>query len=122
MMNNIAPLIETIHFDREHPENHNMQLKSSKQELMQTFVDGNWIITDADDTLNELINKGYRVLNYHSRKNKDDIIDKEMDEEEYDDVVGWLEKIYEDKKTRRPIKKQLLLLFINNKTMLLAKD
>ena len=122
MMNNIVPLIENIHFDKEHPENHNVKIKSIKQELMETFVDGKWIITDTDDTLNELINKGYRVLNYHSRKNKNDIIDTEMNEDEYDDVLSWLEKIYEDKKTRKPIKKQLLLLFLNNKTMLLGKE
>lgn len=122
LMNSIVPLIETIHFDNEHPENHNVKVKSTKQELMETFVDGKWIITDTDDTLNELINKGYRVLNYHSRKNKNDIINNEMDEGEYEDVMSWLEQIYEDKKTRKPIKKQLLLLFINNKTMLLAKD
>ena len=122
LMNNIVPLIENIHFDKEHPENHNVKVKSTKQELMETFVDGKWIITDTDDTLNELINKGYRVLNYHSRKNKNDILETEMDEDEYDDVLSWLEKIYEDKKTRRPIKKQLLLLFLNNKTMLLGKE
>lgn len=122
LMNNIVPLIENIHFDREHPENHNVKVKSTKQELMETFVDGKWIITDTDDTLNELINKGYRVLNYHSRKHKSDILDTEMDEDEYEDVLSWLEKIYDDKKTRKPIKKQLLLLFLNNKTMLLGKE
>jgi hypothetical protein len=122
LMNNIIPLIENIHFDKEHPENHNVKVKSIKQELMETFVDGKWIITDTDDTLNELIDKGYRVLNYHSRRNKNNILNTEMNEDEYDDVLEWLEKIYEDKKTRKPIKKQLLLLFLNNKTMLLGKE
>lgn len=122
IMNNIVPLIENIHFDKEHPENHNVKVKSSKHLLMETFDDGKWIITDTNDTLNELINKGYRVLNYHTRKNKSDILKTEMDEDEYENVLGWLEKIYEDKKTRRPIKKQLLILFMNNKTMLLGKE
>jgi hypothetical protein len=121
LTNNIVPLIENIHFDKEHPENHNVKLKSTKQELMETYIDGKWIITDTDETLNELINRGYRVLTFHSRSNKKNIIDTEMDEEEYDDVMEWLERIYEDKKVRKPIKKQLLLLFMNNKTMLLEK-
>jgi hypothetical protein len=122
LMNSIVPLIENIHFDKDHPENHNVKLKSSKQELMETYVDGKWIITDTDDTLNELINKGYRVLNYHSKKHKSDIIETEMDEGEFEDVQSWLEKVYEDNRTRKPIKKQLLLLFLNNKTMLLGKE
>lgn len=122
LTNNIVPLIETIHFDKEHPENHNVKLKSTKQELMETYIDGKWIITDKDETLDELINKGYRVLNYHTWRNKTEIIQDEMNETEYDNVVEWLEKLYKDKKIRRPIKKQVLLLFMNNKTMLLEKD
>ena len=121
--NNIVPLIESIHFDCEHPENHNVKIKSLKQDFMQTYVDGNWIVTDKEETLDHLINKGYRVLKYHSRKNNDELIkNNEVDQEELDDVNQWLEKLYEDQKIRKPVKRQLLLLFINNKTMLLTKD
>lgn len=121
--NNIIPLIESIHFDKEHPENHNVKIKSLKHDFMQTYVDGNWIVTDKEETLDQLINKGYRVLKYHCRKNKDELLENnEVDEEELDDVNKWLENLYEDKKLRTPVKRQLLLLFINNKTMLLSKD
>ncbi len=121
--NNIVPLIESILFDCEHPENHNVKIKSLKQDFMQTYVDGIWIVTDKEETLDHLINKGYRVLKYHSRKNNDELIkNNEVDQEELDDVNQWLEKLYEDHKIRKPVKRQLLLLFINNKTMLLTKD
>lgn len=122
LMNDIVSLIENIHFDTDHPENHNIKIKSTKQELMETYVNGKWIVTDTNDTLNELINKGYRILNKHTRKNKKDIIETEMDEQEYDDVIKWLEKIYENKRMRKPIRKKLLLLFLNNQAMLLEKD
>lgn len=121
--NNIVPLIESLHFDKEHPENHNVKMKSMRYELMEQYVDGKWIVTDKEETLDELINKGYRVLKYYSRKNKQDLLNnRELDEEEYDDVNEWLENLYDDKKIRRPVKRQLLLLFMNNKTMLLEKD
>jgi hypothetical protein len=121
--NNIVPLIESIHFDSEHPENHNIKMKSLRYELMEQYVDGKWIVTDKEETLDELINKGYRVLKYHSRKNKQLMIDNnDIDEDEYDDINEWLENLYEDKKTRKPVKRQLLLLFINNKTLLLEKS
>lgn len=120
--NNIVPLIESIHFDAEHPENHNIKMKSLRYDLMEQYVDGKWIVTDKEETLDELINKGYRVLKYHSRKNKQLMIENnDIDEEEYDDITEWLETLYEDKKTRKPVKRQLLLLFINNKTLLLEK-
>ena len=122
LMNDIVSLIENIHLDKDHPENHNVKVKSTKQELMETYIDGKWIITDTNDTLNELINKGYRVLNQHTRKHKKNIIETEMDESEYHDVLNWLENIYEDKQARKPIKKKLLLLFLNNQTMLLGKE
>lgn len=119
--NDIVPLIENLHFDKEHPENHNVKLKSSKKELMEVYSNGNWMIADTDETLNELITKGYRVLSSHSKRNKTDILTTEMDKDEYDDVMMWLEKIYDDKRIRKPIKKQLLLLFMNNKAMLLEQ-
>lgn len=120
--NNIVPLIESIHFDADHPENHNIKMKSLRYDMMEQFVDGKWIVTDKEETLDELINKGYRVLKYHSRKNKQLMIENnDIDEEEYDDINEWLETLYEDKKTRKPVKRQLLLLFINNKTLLLEK-
>lgn len=117
----IVDLIENIHFDKEYPENHNVRLRSLKNDLMETFVDGKWLITDKEDTLDQLIEKGYNVLDIHCRKNKEDIIEEEG-EETYDDVRRWLRAVYDDKHVRKPIRKQLLLLFLNNKTLLLGKD
>ena len=68
--NNIVPPIESIHLDSEHHENHNIKMKSLRYDLMEQYFDGKWIVTDKEETLDELINKGYRVLKYHSRKNK----------------------------------------------------
>jgi hypothetical protein len=122
MQRDIKSLIESIHCDKEYPENHNVRIKSMKQELMETYVDGKWIITDKEETLDELINKGYRVLRLHSHRNKSDIIDECDDDDEYDDIMKWLESIYDDNKLRKPIKKQLLILFLNNKALLLGRD
>lgn len=122
LQRDIKSLIESIHCDKDHPENHNVRIKSLKQELMETNVDGKWIITDKEETLDELINKGYRVLRFHSHKNKKDILEECDDHDEYDDVMKWLESIYEDNKIRKPIKRQLLILFLNNKALLLGKD
>lgn len=123
LQRDIKSLIESIHCDREHPENHNVRVKSIKQDLMETYVDGNWIISDKEETLDELINKGYRVLRFHSHRNRADIINEcDKDEDEFENIMEWLESIYEDNKIRKPIKRQLLILFMNNKALLLGKD
>jgi hypothetical protein len=122
LQRDIKSLIESIHCDKDHPENHNVRIKSLKQDLMETNVDGKWIITDKEETLDELINKGYRVFRFHSHKNKIDILDECDDSDEYEDIMNWLESIYEDNKMRKPIKRQLLILFLNNKALLLGKD
>lgn len=119
----IKSLIESIHCDKAHPENHNVRIKSTKQELMETFVDGGWIVSDQEETLDELLNKGYRVLRLHSHRNKNEIkAECDDDDDEYDSLVSWLEDVYDDKKVRKPIKRQLLILFMNRRTMLLEKQ
>lgn len=123
MSRDIKSLIESIHCDKEHPENHNVRIKSTKQELMETFMDGGWIISDQEETLDELLNKGYRVLKFHSHRNKKDIkAECDDDDDEYDNLMEWLENVYDDKKLRKPIKRQLLILFMNRRTMLLEKE
>lgn len=119
----IKTLIENIHCDKDHPENHNVRIRSTKQELMETYIDGGWIISDQDETLDELLNKGYRVLRLHSHRNKNEIkAECDDDEDEYDSLMSWLEDVYDDKKVRKPIKRQLLILFMNRKTMLLERE
>lgn len=119
MSKDVKRLIENIHCDKTHPENHNVRIKSTKNNFMETYVDGKWIVTDSEDTLTDLIQNGYRIMRMYSHKNRQNL---SREEEEYDEVMAWLESIYDDKKIQKPIKRQLLLLFINNRMMLLGKD
>lgn len=61
----IASLIENIHFNTEHPSNQNLRCKSFKQNTFEKYVGTEWRICDASNTLDELIKKGYRILNAH---------------------------------------------------------
>jgi hypothetical protein len=119
----LVDLIENLHFDKECPQNHNVRLKSKKQELMEVYSNGKWLVKDQDQTLTELIQSGYRILRMHGKKYKGDIIEDEgIDENDYKDVVEWLETIYEDRKEQKPLKKDLIILFLNNQAMLLGRD
>jgi hypothetical protein len=81
------------------------------------------MVKDQDQTLTELIQSGYRILRMHGKTNKDHIIEEEgIDEDDYDEIIRWLETIYEDRKIQKPVKRDLIILFINNQTMLLGRD
>jgi len=115
-------LIENLHFDAECPQNHNVRIKSKKQELMEIFQDGKWKLKDQDETLTELIQHGYRILRSHGRKNKTEIMeDEELDENDFFEVNQWLEQVYEDEKIQKPIKRDLVIRFLNNRAYLLSR-
>jgi hypothetical protein len=58
-------LIENIHYNKDYPENHNVRCKSLKQNVFERYIDSEWRVCDASNTLDELIRKGYRILNTH---------------------------------------------------------
>lgn len=61
----ITELIENIHYNDNVPENKNVRFKSNKKNTFEKFRDNMWIECDASNTLDELIRKGYRILNNH---------------------------------------------------------
>lgn len=65
----IAELIENIHYNPAHPENHNIRCKSLKGNTFEKLVDSEWTLCDASNTLDELIKKGYRILNTYYMDN-----------------------------------------------------
>jgi hypothetical protein len=120
----LSQLIENLHFDVKCPENNNVRLKSTKRELVEIYQNGRWLVKDQDQILTELIQNGYRILRMHGYKNKSDIMDEEeLDEDDYSykRIVKWLEKVYEDRKAQKSIKRDLIILLINNETMILER-
>jgi len=119
----IVKLMENIHCDKEHPENHNIRVKSQKRKQIETRENDRWAVKDEDDALAECIENGYRILVRHAWKHKDDIIENELDDEaEYHSIREWFESLYENHTEQKPIKRKLLLLFLSNQALLLGKD
>jgi hypothetical protein len=59
----MTSLIENIHYNKDYPANHNIRCKSLKQNVFEKYVDSQWRACDASNTLDELIRRGYRILN-----------------------------------------------------------
>ncbi len=82
----ITQLIENIHYNPEHPENHNIRCRSLKNNVFEKLIDSEWTLCDASNTLDELIKKGYRIMNTYYMKNihdNDNILDDEIQQARY---------------------------------------
>lgn len=117
-------LIENIHCDKEHPENHNIRVKSQKRKQIETRENEKWVIKDEDEALSDCIKNGYRVLLRHGWKHKNEIIEDELDNnvDEYHSINDWLESVYNNQDQQKPIKRKILLLLLSNQALLLGKD
>jgi hypothetical protein len=116
----LTSLIEKIHYNPELPENHNLRHKSTKQCILQKFINQNWHDCDASNTLDELIKKGYRILNaYYSDHVANDplIFDDEMTARMYEKF-----RFLSDKKSLEynAVKRELRLLVKDKTIYLLA--
>lgn len=63
--NGIKALMKEIHFNPELPENHNIRVLSKKQNLLEKYEDGAWHPCDKNNTLDDMIRKGYKILFTH---------------------------------------------------------
>lgn len=118
---NLCKVLKEVHFNPDHPENHNVRLKNQRQNLMEYKHNGEWIIEKKEIVLYDLIMNGYRVLNTYYRNNKSNV-DFELEDDEINESLSWLKKIYnEDKTLMKELKNDALLLVMNNKALLLQK-
>lgn len=61
----MTKLIENIHYNPELPNNYNLRCKSLKQNIFEKYVNSEWRVCDASNTLDELIRKGYSIMNLY---------------------------------------------------------
>lgn len=114
----IRSLVDSIHGDKDHPENHNIRILCQKKEQLEVMKERNgnklWLVATKEEALGDLIDRCYRILRLHGYKNKEDIIEEcEDDEDRFYEAMGWLEEIYQDEKLRKPLKQQLFMLLMN---------
>lgn len=115
MMKDIPSLIENIYFDDDCPENHNVKLKSSKNKTVKIYDEGKWKIRPADRIIDEMVNKGQTILSKHYKYNKECVVE-DMNEQEIDEVVDWLHKIWHDNiKVRQPLKEDIMSILMSYK-------
>jgi len=70
--NGMKTLMKEIHFNPNVPENHNIRVLSKKQNLLEKYCDGEWHPCDKNNTLDEMIKNGYKILYSHFLRQKID--------------------------------------------------
>ena len=117
----MTKLIENIHYNPNVPENHNIRCKSLKQNLFEKFIDSQWRICDASNTLDEIIRKGYRILNTYYTDNilsDPSIYEDESKMKAYEKFRFLSDKSCHD---YHAVKRELRLL-VKDKTMFLLES
>jgi hypothetical protein len=106
----IPSLLEKIHFDPKHPENHNIKITNKK--LPYASVMGNnqkWKTVDRKDAIETMVQNGYNMLDEKYVENKDKLLPAKQQKFE-----GFLSKLEtEDKDVMRQIKSEVDMMVLN---------
>lgn len=117
----LVKVLEELHFNPEHPENHNVRLRNVKQNLMEYADQGRWIVKKKDKVLYEMVMNGWRILDRYSKKNKEEI-EETLDEDEIREAIFWLRRIYDEgKELFKKIKEDIYELVMTNKELMKVK-
>ena len=64
-LDTIPKLLEHIHFNPEHIENHNIKIPNRKQGYAEIYNGETWQISDKKQTIEAMSDKAYNILNTH---------------------------------------------------------
>ena len=107
----IPKLIEQVHFNDEKPENKNIALTNKKDNKIKIFCGDKWIYKDKDDTINNLVNGKYNLLDSHYEKNQTQL--QINCQENYNKFRNFFDE--NDKVLHDQLKKECELVLLNNR-------
>jgi hypothetical protein len=106
----IPALLQKIHFDPEHPENHNIKITNKK--LPYASVMGNnqkWKTVDRKDAIEKMVNNGYYILDEKYEVNKE-----KFDPRKQKNFECFKEKFeIEEKGTMKIVKSDVEMMIMN---------
>lgn len=107
----IPKLIEAVHFNDSHPENKNIALTNSRDNKIKIFSDNRWIYKDKEETINDLVDGKYYILDSHY-----DQVNSSLEDNFRSNFVKFKEFFNsEDKEFCNKLKKECELVLLNNR-------
>ena len=61
----IQSYLKTLHFNEQHPENHNIKIPNKKQKYATVYNSGNWELKHKKDVIEDIVDNGYNVIDTH---------------------------------------------------------
>jgi hypothetical protein len=108
----VPTLIKQIHFNKDHPENHNISIKNARSGIAKVYNGKEWESMDEKDVIRTLIDDYESTLtDYASEKNPkynekmQKIKDRDSEEKVYDDLHTEVKRVIYDRNHMVKIKK-----------------
>jgi hypothetical protein len=117
-MKALPNLIEEIHFNPKHPENHNMYLSNFKEKTAKYKKGDKWLIKNGSEFVDDII------VDYHNKMFNNYVNDEEM-LEKYPDLTNIYNKYYnttQPQEAMNKVKKEIYEIMHNNKDMVFETE
>ena len=107
----IPKLIETIHFNDNMPQNKNIKFPNKKENVLSVYEGDKWVYKDKNETINDLIDSKYNVLDNHYDETEGNI--SNYIQQSY----SCFKKVYEegDEEFVKNLKKECDIVLLNNR-------
>ena len=109
----IPKFIEAVHFNDEKPENKNILLTNKRDNKIKIFSGNKWIYKTKDDTINDLVDGKYFILDSHYDNIVDNLCKMNIDPKKYEEFRSKYDE--NDKELIEKIKAESELVLLNNR-------
>ena len=111
----IPKMIEEVHFNSNKPENKNIVLTNKKDNKIMVFTNDKWVYRNKDETINDLADGKYFILDTHYQKLEQEqgLKFTENHKVTYENFKTYFDE--GDKKLVEQLKKECELILLNNR-------
>ena len=109
----IPKFIEAVHFNDEKPENKNILLTNKRDNKIKIFSGNKWIYKTKDDTINDLVDGKYFILDSHYDNIIDNLCKMNIDPKKYEEFRSKYDE--NNKELIEKIKAESELVLLNNR-------
>ena len=107
----IPKLIEKIHFNPNHPENHNIKITNKKEPYIKVRKNDKWELHDKKETLETLVDDKYYILENHYSGVEEE---KDVSIHTKEVMEKFRDKFNEDKELHKDLQKKSEMVILNN--------
>jgi hypothetical protein len=106
----IPKLIEKIHFNPSHPENHNIKITNKKEPYVKIRKNDKWELQDKKETLETLVDDKYYILVDHYA----DMSEDKMPEKTKAVMEQFHDSYIDNKELQKDLQKKSEMIILNN--------